>query len=74
MEVNRMEEDEYRFPERLKELRSKAKLSGRALSELIGLSKETISRYERGEREPGARAVLHLAKFFGVSTDYLIGE
>lgn len=65
--------ERYIFPERLKELRTREHISGRTLSELIGLSNGTVSRYERGEREPGARVIVRLAEFFGVSTDYLLG-
>ena len=47
--------ERYIFPERLKELRTREHISGRTLSELIGLSNGTVSRYERGERESVAR-------------------
>lgn len=43
------------------------------LSELVGLSKNMIAVYERGEVEPPASTVIILADYFGVSTDYILG-
>lgn len=69
-----MEAERYIFPERLKKLRTREHIRGRTLSALMGLSKGMVSRYELGEVEPGARVIVRLAKFFGVSTDYLLGK
>ncbi len=62
------------FSERLKELRSKKKLSQQELSKIIGISKSSINMYERGEREPGLETVGAFADFFDVQTDYLLGK
>ena len=62
------------FPQRLQTLREKRRLSRRTLAELCGLSKTMISLYERGEKAPSVDALINLADFFGVSTDYLIGR
>lgn len=61
------------FKERLKELREDCGLSMRELANKIGVSTNTISRWERGERIPNLDALVVLAKFFKVSTDYLCG-
>lgn len=61
------------FPKRLQQLRERRRISRRVLSELCGLSKNMIARYERGEQEPTIGAVMILAEYFGVSTDYLLG-
>lgn len=37
------------------------------------LSRVSIGNYERGDREPVYSTVIGLAKFFDVSTDYLLG-
>lgn len=34
----------------------------------------TYVRYERGEREPTASALVQIADFYGVSLDYLVGR
>ena len=62
------------FPQRLQTLREKRRLSRRTLAELCGLSKNMISLYERGEKAPSVDALINLAAFFGVSTDYLLGR
>lgn len=62
------------FPQRLQTLREKRRLSRRTLAELCGLSKNMISLYERGEKAPSVDALVSLADFFEVSTDYLLGR
>lgn len=55
-------------------MRERRRMSRTALSECCGLSKNIISRYERGEREPSASSLIKIADFFEVSTDYLLGR
>ena len=55
------------FPRRLRRLREKKRVSRRVLSELCGLSKNMVARYERGERVPSLPDAEVLADFFGVS-------
>lgn len=62
------------FPARLRQLRERRRISRRVLSELCGLSKNTIARYERGERQPGITEAGDLADFFEVSMDYICGR
>ncbi len=61
------------FTERLKELRNEKELSQDELAKQTGLSRSAISAWESGTRVPAATAVVVLAKFFGVSSDYLLG-
>ena len=61
------------FPERLKELRLEKELTQRELAKQTGLSRSAIAFWEHCERIPSAEAVVTLAKFFGVSADYLLG-
>lgn len=61
------------FPERLQYLRERKRISRKTLGELVGLSKNAIAKYERGEREPTASKIVLLAEHFEVSTDYLLG-
>lgn len=62
-----------KFTERLKELRQEKGLSQEQLAKATGFSNSAISYWETGERIPNALAIITLAKFFGVSTDYLLG-
>lgn len=58
---------------RLRELREKLGLTQTDLAERAQTSQSTIAHYERGTRSPDALVVLHLAHFFGVSVEYLLG-
>ena len=62
------------FKERLKELRTNRGLSKYQMSEATGFSKETISAWERGKRNPSPENVEALSRFFEVDRDYLSGE
>ncbi len=61
------------FAYRLKDLRMEKGLTLKQLSEHIGVSFNTISRWEREERVPNIENIVALAKFFKVSADYLCG-
>ena len=61
------------FAERLKELREAKGISQIRLSKETGLSQSGIAFWENNQRVPNAYAVIILAKYFGVTTDYLLG-
>ncbi len=61
------------FAERLKELREDEGLSLQNLAKKIGYSDVAIGRWEREERIPNIEALVAVAKYFKVSTDYLCG-
>ncbi len=65
-----MNETKYR----IKQLRTENKLSQRALAEAIKCSQKSIDYWEKGLIDPSASAVLRLADYFNVSTDYLLGR
>lgn len=44
----------------------------KALGEGVGVRQQTISQYASGQTQPTADVVLKIAKFFGVSVDYLL--
>ena len=62
-----------KFSERLKQLRSDAGLSQETLAAAVGLTHTAIGLWEQGKREPKLEAVISLAKYFGVSLDYIAG-
>lgn len=62
------------FSQRLKLLRTRRHISSQTLSELCGLGKDAVRKYERSERSPGPESLCALADFFNVSTDYLLGR
>lgn len=67
------ERDMATFSTRIKEERMKKGLSQPQLAEEIGLTKQTISLWERGVRRPDFETMEKLADYFGVSLGYLIG-
>lgn len=60
--------------ERLRELRKQSDLSQQDIADKMGVSKQTISQYERGVREPDLDNLLALCDIFNVSADYLLGK
>ena len=59
---------------RLKELREKRRISQAFLGMELGMSQNTISRYETGAREPSRKDLIAIADYFHVSIDYLLGR
>ena len=59
---------------RLKELRKQRGVSRLRLAMDLGLSQNTVSRYETGEREADYRTLILLGDYFNVSIDYLLGR
>ena len=58
---------------RLKELRQKANITQKELSEKTNISLRSIINYENNLREPNSRAMAALERYFGVTGDYLRG-
>ena len=54
--------------------RKKRGLSTAAAADLLGVSEDELVRCERGELIPDAVEVLHMARLYGTSADYLIGN
>lgn len=62
------------FGKRLKQLREELSLTQTDLARILKVSPSTIATYEsRTDRIPEPEILLAIAKFFGVSTDYLLG-
>lgn len=60
------------FSEILKDLRSKSGISQGQLAKSVGVSPGNVSDWEVGKTKPGYVALAALARFFGVSADYLL--
>jgi len=58
--------------EKIYELRKSNGMSQEQLSEMIGVSRQSISKWESGESIPEIERLIELSKVFDVSTDYLL--
>ncbi len=61
------------FNERLKELRIDKGLSQFELAKDLAVSQRSISSWETGFRQPDFETLGKIAKYFGVTTDYMLG-
>ena len=60
--------------EKLRDLRSERNLTLEQLAEKTGLSKSALGNYESNDfKDISPFAIVKLSKFYGVSTDYLLG-
>lgn len=59
--------------ERLYDLRKDFGLTQDELAAILKINKHSISSYERDKSEPPDAIKICMAKFFGVSVDYLLG-
>ena len=66
-------EEKNIFAERIYLLRKEAGLSQKQLGEILGLSNKAICTMEGGSRGTTIEKLVLLAKYFRVSTDYLLG-
>lgn len=57
----------------LKTQRLKADMTQAQLAQKLGITKSVISAYETGLRLPSYDILIHIAKLFNVSTDFLLG-
>ncbi|WP_413813339.1 helix-turn-helix domain-containing protein [Streptococcus suis] len=64
----------FMFPERLKELRNEAGLTQKEIATQLNISQPTYVQWELGRRNPSGETLEKFAKFFKVSTDYLLGN
>ena len=59
---------------RIRDLREDADLRQADLAAAVGIDQRTLSNYETGKTNPDSFAIIQIADFFQVSTDYLLGK
>ncbi len=59
---------------RLRLLRNEKEENLTTAADNLHVSKNTLSRYERGERKPDSDFINRAADYYNVSTDYLLGR
>lgn len=60
------------YLKRLKELRESKKLKQQNLAEVLRITRQQYSLYETGTREIPVHHLKTLAKFYNISTDYIL--
>jgi len=63
-----------KFGEKITKLKKAKKMSQVALAEKTGISRDAISKYERGDTVPSVDYAKRIADALGVSLDYLVSE
>lgn len=63
-----------KLADRLVKLRKEHKLSQEALAEKLGLSRQSISKWERAEASPDTDNLIALAEVYGITLDQLLGN
>lgn len=61
------------FADILKQLRKSKKLNQKQFANKVYVSPSAVSQYETGRTMPSRETLERIAKFFDVSTDYLLG-
>lgn len=62
------------FADKLIELRKKSGWSQEDLAEQMGVTRQSVSKWEGAQSVPELEKILQLARIFGVSTDYLLKD
>ncbi len=57
----------------LKRLREKSAVTQKQLAEAIGVSQQSINKYENHKIEPDIETMIRICEFFHTSLDYLVG-
>lgn len=61
------------FAKRMRELRESPGVNQTEVANRAGISRQSVTLYERGARVPDIKTLRNLAVVFGVTSDYLIG-
>ena len=61
------------YLERLNELRKSKQISQKELANILGTTNSSIYDWECGRAQPDLKTLINIAKYFEVTTDYLLG-
>lgn len=57
---------------RLKQLREEKQLTQKEIADLLNIKQNTYSQYETGVHQIPIEFLIKLARFYGVTTDYIL--
>ena len=72
--MSRIDEKRKPFASRLRLAREMAGLSQGQVAKMLGLHRPSISEAEAGRRRVSSEELVELARIYGVSVDWLLGE
>ncbi|MBR4927099.1 MAG: helix-turn-helix transcriptional regulator [Alphaproteobacteria bacterium] len=58
---------------KVKELRKEKGLTQAEIAKILNIKQQSYLRYEQNTAEPSFEILVSIARFYGVSTDYLLG-
>ena len=58
---------------RIRDLREDNDLTQKDVADFLHIKQNTYSQYETGKRQIPIDALIALAKYYGISTDYILG-
>ena len=59
---------------RLRELRKEFNMSLNDIGNILHITRQAVSYWELGKKEPNIKTLIKLADYFNVSIDYLVGR
>ena len=59
---------------KIKQLRKSRGITQSELAENLGISSSAVGMYEQGRRDPDDNTLLKLCSYFGITSDYLLGN
>ena len=59
---------------RIKEIRTEAKMSQKEFAQIFGIAQNTLSQYENEKRDPDTSLLIQISDYFHVTVDYLLGN
>ncbi len=64
---------EMNYVKRIRDLREDNDKTQQEIAEVLGTSQSMYARYERGANEMPIRHLITLCRYYGVSSDYMLG-
>ena len=64
---------EFSLGQRIREIRTEAKLTQAQFGEKVAVSQDTVSLWENDKSAPSAEYLAEICRIFNVSADYLLG-
>ena len=66
-------ENEFAYVKKIRDIREDHDLSQSDVAEILGTSQTMYSRYERGASELPIRHLIRLARYYQLTSDYILG-